>query len=368
MNGDRETSQGKKVPVGLLQLLALGAGLLLLGATVSQEAWNQGIASSRGPRAREPGMTRAPLPEPGLTWQRITDAAPWSQRDAHGVAVFRDQLWVLGGLEGIDGSEEYWRMPHTSDVWASSDGIDWKLVTDRAPWGERRSLDAVEFQNRLWMLGGWGPGIGYRSDVWATEDGEQWTEVAAKAPWDPREGHAAAVFNGKLWIFGGVRFDRRELKNDVWYTEDGEHWVEVAAHAPWSPRYDHTVSVFQGKLWLIGGLRFGEDILSDVWVSRDGSSWERLTDAPPWPGRHGHSSLVWDNRLWIIGGWSNAAGGLSDTWYTADGRTWTEALAGAPWKGREDHAAAVFKDAIWITGGMNADWQWEHDVWRLIRK
>lgn len=205
-----------------------------------------------------------------LTWQAATTSAPWGPRDAHTMVEYHDQLWLMGGLKG-DIKIPYEQMPHKSDVWVSRNGFDWKLVTNQAPWGPRRSMIAVVFQGKIWLMGGWSPKTGYTSDVWYSDDGEHWTLATPKAAWDAREGHTLFVFDNKLWLSGGVRFDTRELKNDVWYSEDGITWLLATRHAEWSGRYDQTMTAFSGKFWLAGGLRFGNEVLRDLWSSDDGT-------------------------------------------------------------------------------------------------
>lgn len=306
-----------------------------------------------------------------LQWAAATSTVPWTARDAHALVAFDDKLWLLGGLNGNDfrrgKAVEYWKAPHFAEVWSSAGGANWQLITDEAPWGERRSAEAEVFKDKLWLIGGWVKNRGYRGDVWVSGDGLRWSEATSSLErWTGREGHGLAVFKDKMWLAGGVNFDERKTFNDVWRSDDGINWMPVVAEAPWPARYDHTLTVFQNKLWLAGGLELGGGSLGDVWVSEDGANWRRVIEKAPWPSRHGHAALVYKDRLWIIGGWNTDADtGLNDTWFSADGVNWQEVRAEAPWPGREDHAAAVFRNEIWLAGGMDKDWRWQNDVWIL---
>ena len=336
-----------------------------------------GFSLYYGKKINEKGVGFAPVPPPVIKaapakggetadfrfggWEKAANP-PWSKRDAHAAAAFNGKLWVMGGLEGEKG-KEYWQMPQKSDVWYTEDGERWELATAKAPWGERRSISAVVFKGKLWVMGGWDK-KSYKSDVWYTEDGINWTEATPAAAWSPREGQVVVVFKDKMWLMGGVDFAKRETKSDVWYTEDGINWTEATPAAAWSPRYDHAAAAFNGKLWVMGGVSFGEHAKNDIWYTEDGKRWIRAAEKAVFPPRHGHVLLVYKNSLWVLGGWNTLAGkGISDVWRSADGLEW-ERLPDAPWSGREDHAAAVFKEKIWVTGGMNADWNWERDVWR----
>jgi hypothetical protein len=305
-----------------------------------------------------------------LKWEEAVFEGSWSARDAHSVVVFKDKMWLMGGLEGKKekGQEVmYGDMPHKDDVWSSEDGINWQLVTEHAKWQKRRSCPVVVFKDKMWLFGGWYQETWgyYKNDAWYSEDGKNWIEAARSAEWSAREGHAVVFFKDKIWLAGGVDFYSRKTFNDVWYSEDGIHWEEATSDAGWSPRYDHALIAFQDKLWLIGGLNFNNDIKDDVWSSEDGINWQLVTDKPAWSSRHGHALVVYKDLLWIISGWDQK-GGIAEVWYTADGKNWEKPKAKVPWFGREDHAAVVFDDKIWLMGGMAdtaKDWVWKNDVW-----
>ncbi len=305
-----------------------------------------------------------------LTWQEVTKTVPWSPRDSHAVVAYQDKMWLMGGLNANDfvispGVVGYEKAPHFSDVWASEDGINWNLITDKAAWGERRSIQTVVFQDKIWVIPGWGPWTGLRSEVWYSENGTNWTKATSDAGWPAREGHQLVVFQNKMWLIGGVNYDKRETKNDVWYSEDGLNWLEAFSAAPWPSRWDHEVVVFKDKLWLTGGMDLKGNIYADVWVSENAKDWTLVTDNPPWPARQGHKLVVFQDRIWIIGRFNSPGqgGGKNDVWFSEDGISWQKTKIDPPWSGREDHTAVVFQDKIWILGGMDTDWTWQNDIW-----
>ena len=304
-----------------------------------------------------------------LTWQENGLPAPWSPRDSHALVEYNGKLWLMAGLNANGfvirkGAVEYWKAPHFSDVWNSRNGLIWNLVTEAAPWGKRRSAAAIDFQNKIWLMGGWGPKIGLKSDVWNSEDGLNWKRAVSAAAWPAREGHQVISFNDKLWLMGGVDYDSRETKNDVWYSSDGINWTQATAAAPWSGRWDHAVTVFQGKLWLIGGMDLNDGGFKDGWSSEDGSNWTMVTDNPPWQARQGHEILVFQDKLWLMGRFNDVEnGGENDIWFSEDGLTWKKTNNNPEWFGREDSTAVVFKDAIWLMGGMDKNWTWRNDIW-----
>ncbi len=304
-----------------------------------------------------------------LDWEQVSSPIPWENRDSHAVVVFRNKLWLMGGVDANGlvikpGLVQYEKASHFSDVWSSEDGQNWPLVAKKSLWQNRRSMQVVEFKNRMWLIGGWTPEAGYQNDVWSSEDGINWTEEIKNAAWSAREGHQLVVFQNKMWLIGGVRYDKRQLFSDVWSSEDGINWKEATANAGFSPRWDHAVSVFNNKLWLTGGMEFGEKILNDVWYSENGNDWFLAIVSAPWSARQGHGLVNYKDKLWIISRLNTpAVGGKNDVWYSGDGINWQKTNNDPIWTGREDVAVVVFKDKIWVLGGMDKNWQWRNDVW-----
>lgn len=305
-----------------------------------------------------------------MQWILATSTAAWGTRDAHSIVTFKDKMFLIGGVNGnavVDpnGMVRYWDAPHKSDIWVTEDGTNWKMITDKAPWSQRRSVTTAVFKDKLWLMGGWDQyGFKYDNRIWFTDDGVTWTLATSTSPrWEGREGHTLNVHDGKLWLVGGVNFVKRTTYNDVWSSEDGINWKQVTANAPWSPRYDHAVSVFDNELYLTGGLHIGTHTTeSEVWVSKDGLNWEHRV--PEWPSRHGHISYVFKNALWITGGWNATADtGINDTWFTYDGVKWLKTDTDGPWIGREDTMGEVFKNKMWLTGGMDTNEHWNSDVY-----
>jgi len=61
-------------------------------------------------------------------WRKVGNG-PFRARDEHTLLVFKDKMWLLGGWIGGDN--------HVPEVWNTSDGINWDLVTDDAPWRDK---------------------------------------------------------------------------------------------------------------------------------------------------------------------------------------------------------------------------------------
>ncbi|MGI9624976.1 MAG: hypothetical protein ACR2PK_19270, partial [Acidimicrobiales bacterium] len=188
-----------------------------------------------------------------------------------------------------------------NDVWRSEDGVVWEQVTDAAPWSPRAGLSVAAVDGWLYVLGGSqnddssiigpdGPQRIYYNDVWRSSDGATWELVTESAPWEPRAGSAVTVRDGKLWLFGGEDgFVCTPLPdceppyfNDVWLLE-GVEWELVVDSAGWSPRPGHQCEVLDGYFVCFGGFGLVENPM-DMWASLDGAAWTLL------------DSKVWDVR------------------------------------------------------------------------
>ncbi|MEK7541105.1 MAG: hypothetical protein AAB529_02640 [Patescibacteria group bacterium] len=296
-----------------------------------------------------------------LKWKIVTASAPFAKRDAHNAIVFLNKIWLLGGVGGS--SPDYSKI--YSDIWNSQDGETWTLVTNKAPWGPRRAGEAIVFKNKLWILGGVTTGEKYLNDVWYSENGIDWILATNHAAWLPRKGFGAAVFQEKIWVIGGVTTNG--VVNDVWYSENGIDWILANNKAPWRERYDLSVEVFLRKLWLSGGVFPGVLGEKETWYTDDGFNWQKAEGEIPWPGRHGHCFLSYKDYLWIIGGWSGYAHGYNDVWYSKYGLDWNELYRDGVslWGGREDLECVDFNGKIFMLGGMKTNGERTNDVWVL---
>jgi len=212
----------------------------------------------------------------GFEWENVVEDAPWSPRYDFGANVFGGSIFVLGGFGSLGESGT-----QINDIWSSPDGESWMQVSPHALWVERESAQCAVFRDRLWMLGGVrsiseSPWSVFLNDVWSTLDGITWSQICDAATWHARSSHAVAVFKNQLWVLGGgyitgsgpgayiVRL------HDVWNSADGADWTQEP-DAPWSPRAGHTVAVFDNKLWILGGWAQdpGKDSspVNDVWYA-----------------------------------------------------------------------------------------------------
>ena len=302
-----------------------------------------------------------------MTWTQATGSAGWRGRWGHGTVVFNNELWVMGGADSLYGN------PYAKtkdDVWRSSDGVDWTLVTDSAGWPPRVSMTPLVFDGKMWVMGGATidyTGFPLYNDVWSSTDGVHWTQMTDSAGWDRRAFHVAVVFDSMMWVMGGCDLftgSPQRALNDVWRSSDGANWTRVTDSADWFPRITHTALVFDGKMWVMGGAAASQVPKDDVWYSTNGTDWTLATDSAGWAARNFSSALAFGNKMWIMGGcveyFSYA---FSDVWSSIDGAQWTQATSQAPWPARYGMTvAADFNNNMWVMGGADTT-RTTNDVW-----
>ena len=241
----------------------------------------------------------------GKTWKLVTPEAPWKHSDLPMTLVFGDRMWLMGGwyngrLPGHSAS---------SEVWSSGDGKTWEQTTASALWSPRIAAGAVVFQNKMWILGGtenyyFGDEKSLKNDVWSSSDGKEWKLATDKAPWSPRAYHQAVVLNDRIYVLGGGNYvPEYHAKNDVWSSADGIHWECETESAPWHGRLWFPAVVYRNHMWVIGGWSNNPSKnWQDVWFSRDGKQWQQLESKVIWKERHEHSAYVFQDKIWIAGG------------------------------------------------------------------
>lgn len=284
----------------------------------------------------------------------VTSNADFSTRTEHSLIEFNGKLWVIGGYHASNGGVNGGLL---NDVWSSSDGINW---TEEVPNDSSTSFQprahhtTIVFQNKIWVIGGSGLSNTFYNDVWSSPDGVNWTQETNNANFPGRFAHTSEVFDNKLWIIGGR--DQFSYYDDVWSSTDGINWVQETNNADFKPRGYHSSGVFEGRIWVIGGFASGDK--NDVWSSSDGINWVQETTNANFSERRGQSTTIYKNRIWVI------AGGLNnDVWSSADGINWNVEISSANFDGRGDQANVVFNDKLWIVGGWMVSLL--NDVWYL---
>ncbi|QCX01790.1 hypothetical protein FGM00_17320 [Aggregatimonas sangjinii] len=255
----------------------------------------------------------------GINWYDATPNADFPARFGHASAVFQGKMWVVGGKSyDPDDHDEQWDPEHDhetqddeyserNDVWSSSDGVSWELVTSNADFEPRNGHTLTVYAGSLWLIGGtsndqsYAICCGYR-DVWKSDDGADWEKVTDKAPFNLRSSHTTLAVGKTLILIGG------DLKNgygEIWYSEDGYSWHKALENPPFGDRAGHSLVSDGELLWLIGGRSTQNPphgLENDVWYSKNGLDWSEAATTEEFPERIDHTALFFKNRFWVING------------------------------------------------------------------
>ncbi|MDA0745740.1 MAG: cadherin-like beta sandwich domain-containing protein [bacterium] len=150
----------------------------------------------------------------GVNWTLEVEHAAWSGRQLYSmVTAFDGKMWIVGG-----GISTYHPFRAYNDVWCSSDGVTWEQVTENAPWPPRVWTTVTVYRDRLWLMGGFRaePTWNNFDDVWYSANGVDWHRLETESIWTARHEYAAYVFDEKLWVVGGNAWP---LMNDAWHLE-----------------------------------------------------------------------------------------------------------------------------------------------------
>lgn len=291
-----------------LMVASAGGQLILTGGRVSA-----GLGFSSGS-----DVWRS---EDGRNWTKAPEGA-WGKRSYH-LLLGPDAnncLYLMGGQ-----TFAYFY----NDVWSTCDGANtWTQLTDHAAWEGRAGLAGTMHHGKLVIAGGchdvvpYDPGAfrTFFSDVWSSSDGKTWELVTKTPGWKGRSGPRLLSFNDKLVIVAGeVGFTTGTQLGDVWSSsDDGKTWTLLSAAPTFSPRSGHGVVVNMGYLILIAGW----PELSDLYYSRDGAQWTRSSGLA-WNcnstacGKFDFWPVVHNGKLFLLGGCGSSStfGKLySETW------------------------------------------------------
>ena len=254
-----------------------------------------------------------------FAFTKITDHAPWGPRIGMGVVSFNDKLWVIGGgtpvesgtgggSTGCGGSMEGGCIPGNfdingtdanDDIWSSPDGINWSQVTGSAPWGDLANMATVSFNNKLWVMGGYGdPGSVYPTGntllnmrkVWSSSDGINWSQVTGSAPWVSNYNSISAVaFNNKIYLRTvSASEGYTPGKSQIWSSPNGSDWTLVLAEDVnfFSVGTAINLYSFNNKVWFtkISNVVYNADsttqVTYEIHSSSNGSSFSLESSQP----------------------------------------------------------------------------------------
>ena len=257
------------------------------------------------------------------------------------IIEFKGEFWFMGGEDAFLKSDNTFH----NDIWKSSDGKNWQKVVDNAPWEVRTDFNLLEFDNKLWIIGG----KEWLNDVWSSEDGINWTQVLDHGPWQTRESMSVNVHNNKMYLIGGHSTTNWHLYQDIWESSNGKDWTLVGnisdsllgTESSRQGINEHTVIKLKDEYFLIAGQ------LASIFTghkrvlkSKDMINWEVANMDTPWKGFKyngfgnlrpfvfkGNLVLVIERAIELISTFPlEAIPGKHFIFSSADGITWDEEI------------------------------------------
>ncbi len=287
--------------------------------------------------------------------QMIINGSYFSGRTGMRAIEFNNKLLLLGG----------WNGGNVREVWSTEDGTTWELLGNFGIKNSTRETDGnqvrvAEFNGKLWIVTS---GAAIPSEVWSSSDGTNWQEETLIGDVFPgRNGHEIFVFQNKLWLIGGQTTDT----SGVWSSSDGTNWTEVVTTGTtFGGLQDFQVAVFNDKIYVIGGRRGSLGKNNEVWSSFDGANWDlEISEKSEFSPRSLHQVVVFDDKMWLIGGIGDEY--ENDVWSTIDGTDWKkEIVVGNYFSPRAFHASAMFDSSLWVIGGRFESGPRLNDIWRM---
>lgn len=292
------------------------------------------------------------------SWRRIDNNGNWSPRDGAGVVVLRGSIYLLGG----------WNYTTVvSEVWKSEDLQHWIRLPD-APWEPRHGAGWLVHDEKIYVIGG-----DLIDDVWSSSDGIQWSLNSESAPFGKRYTPIVHSANGYMYLYGGqywmpepwctMRADCSAVgMNDVWRSKDGSNWQIVTGGAPWAGRgLIHGGLFFRNSAFIVGGglkNAAGQSWMetsfesSDIWSSEDGLNWIKRANSLGFPPRTHVSVLSTEQGCFIQGGSVGNQSNLSNNMFYASDCINFEEIE-VPQNMQKRHAASLFEfnGSVVVLGG-----------------
>ncbi len=305
-----------------------------------------------------------PKPNPRApAWIETPDPEMWGFIGAigAGLTAFNNRLYLMGWQR----SGMWYNMVLYSEAgggYALGDQWRWTDNHIYAPWPARSHHGVEVFNNRMWVIGGQGASDALLNDVWSSADGINWNEEAAAAPWTPRYHASTTVYDNKLWLLAGRNAAHQRLP-EVWNSANGRDWMAVTTNAPWGTINRSQALLFDNRIFLLVGKSFSP---GEVWTSADGVEWNRLTDRAPWVERF--RAVAYDGRIVVtVGTDATTEHAGNAVWESLDGIAWLRTAprtGAAHWPVRDEQSLAVADGRIWQVGGRRDHSHWGYvDVW-----
>ena len=273
----------------------------------------------------------------GDAWSKHSLSAAVPGKSATAMVPFNNRLWVLGD---------------EMQLWSSADGIAWTEEAHTTP-AVSSLAQMLARSDRLVLIAGWQYAApNYYRQVWQSTDGKSWSLLTNAAPFSPTNLNQVVELNGTLLAFAGN--DTNEMTPEVWASSDGASWTQVVANAPYGPRLGYRVVVHNNLVYVIGGYSSQSlgTIANDVWSSPDGVTWTQVASDGTLPMRTFGSGMSVAGNMCLYPG----SVSFHDVWCSSDGKTWQQRSNDVP-----NGAFAILNGTAFVVGSSQSRY-WSNDV------
>jgi len=276
----------------------------------------------------------------GDIWSKHSLSAAVPGASVLAMVPFKSRLWALGD---------------EMQLWSSANGMDWTQETHTTP-AVSSLAQMLARSDRLVLIAGWQYSApNYYRQVWQSTDGKSWSLLTNAVPFSATNLNQVIELNGTLLAFAGN--DANEMTPEVWSSSDGASWTQIVANAPYGPRLGYRVVVHNNLVYVIGGYSSmsTSTMANDVWSSPDGVVWTQVASDDTLPKRTFGAGLSVAGNLCLYPG----SVSLHDVWCSSDGRTWQQRSDNVP-----NGAFAVLNGTAFVVGSSKSRY-WSNDiVWK----
>ena len=276
----------------------------------------------------------------GDLWSKHSLSAAVPGLSVTAMVSFKNRLWALGD---------------ENELWASADGIDWTEESHTTP-AISSLAQLLARSDRLVLIAGWQYAApNYYRQVWQSTDGKSWSLLTNAAPFSATNLNQVVELNGKLLAFANN--DTDGYTPEVWSSPDGASWTQVLVDAPYAPRLGYRVVVHNNLVYVIGGYTSLSPltIASDAWSSPDGAVWTHVASDDTLPKQTFGPGISIGGNICLYPG----SVSLHDVWCSSDAGTWQQRSNDVP-----NGAFTVLNGTAFVVGSSQSRY-WSNDiVWK----
>lgn len=308
-----------------------------------------------------------------------------------------ESLTIFTG-ETIDESKNKQAVYPLSDVWSTTDGVNWKkqATTTKMGAGWERMVEKDK-DGVIYSFGGKYKVVDNKTvsdnSVYKSTNAVDWTYVGEIPEMNHSYDRSVVYYNEKFWLISTME--------GVWNSSDGKTWTKQLNKGPWSSySADHSRSnswgyynsnslggyVIKDKMWYLaynGYSSTSYDDIIKIFSTTDGKNWKeegRLVNAKNSEPFYilpnvNPDPVTWNNEIFIVSSIQNSRKPLVIK--TADGKNWYQVSTDDTKFYKEDNSfpnvrnygsVAVFLNKIWHIGGWDLQLNTDNndnvnDVW-----